>query len=90
MGATIADAEWAEVFEVCVHACTKGSLPALSPCTPSSAAEGWPDGWRLPQYLFVMCRCVGAMQETCLQPLRSIDRSRTGKRVGDVCYATIT
>ena len=31
LGASVTDAEWAEIFEVCVHACIKQSFPALSP-----------------------------------------------------------
>ena len=31
LGASITDAEWAEIFEVRVHACVQGSSPALLP-----------------------------------------------------------
>ena len=84
LGASVTDAEWAEIVGRCIHACIRQSFPALSPVY-SDAMEGWIDGCRVLPYCLVMCRCVEAMQAVCEGPQGTPQTSRTGHKVDFVC-----
>ncbi len=79
LGASISDADWAEIFGVRVHACVKGPVPALLPIRFLSGMEGA----AIPAPL--MCRCVEAMQGVFALLLSTLGRSRVGLAVGDIC-----
>ena len=72
MGASITDAEWAKVFDVRIDACTNGScmyqgvhllLCRLVHLQVQRSDDQMAVACRIK--FLLMCRCVGAMQETC-------------------------